>query len=357
MLGSIADALEWVDENDDARCVVLASEGKNFCAGADLNADEPRTTSEQAGGGARHIYDECFRMFSCAHPRRRRRSSGAAVGGGLGLACMADFRVGGPGTRMTANFARLGFHHGFGLSVTLPRHRRPARRRWTCCTPASGSGATRPSTIGLLDRFVDDDEEIRADRQRLGGRHRHLGPACRRVDPPDAPRPPGRRGPGRHRPREGRAGPAPPDRRLPRGRAGHGRAPQPELQPGAEGRASRAGAAMRSPLDQLGRGTGTTRPPIDRWVMATSCSSTGRASTGGDGAQAPMRTTLRPEPGQEPVVVAGAATEPVAGCGRRPGPAPARRRWPRRPPRGPSAQGLAVAVAMALGRPADGGAR
>ena len=29
-------------------------------------------------------------------------------------------RVVAPEARLSANFARLGFHHGFGLSVTLP---------------------------------------------------------------------------------------------------------------------------------------------------------------------------------------------------------------------------------------------
>ena len=46
---------------------------------------------------------------------------GAAIGGGLGLALSADFRIAAPEARFSANFARLGFHHGFGLSVTLPR--------------------------------------------------------------------------------------------------------------------------------------------------------------------------------------------------------------------------------------------
>ena len=45
---------------------------------------------------------------------------GAAIGGGLGLALSADFRVAAPEARFAANFARLGFHHGFGLTVTLP---------------------------------------------------------------------------------------------------------------------------------------------------------------------------------------------------------------------------------------------
>jgi enoyl-CoA hydratase/carnithine racemase len=45
---------------------------------------------------------------------------GAAVGGGLGLAMVADFRVTCPEARFCANFTRLGFHPGFGLTVTLP---------------------------------------------------------------------------------------------------------------------------------------------------------------------------------------------------------------------------------------------
>src|SRR3974377_1745396 len=45
---------------------------------------------------------------------------GAAVGGGVGLAMVADFRVACPEARFCANFTRLGFHPGFGLTVTLP---------------------------------------------------------------------------------------------------------------------------------------------------------------------------------------------------------------------------------------------
>ena len=45
---------------------------------------------------------------------------GSAVGGGVGLACAADFRVASPSTRFHANFSALGFRQGFGLSVTLP---------------------------------------------------------------------------------------------------------------------------------------------------------------------------------------------------------------------------------------------
>ena len=162
MLGSIADALDWVDTEDDARCVLLGSEGKNFCAGAALDEKDPKTTSEQddpVAAPGRHIYDECFRMFSARTPVVA-AVQGASVGGGLGLACMADFRVGGPGTRMTANFARLGFHHGFGLSVTLPNivgHQRAIELLYTG-KRIKGDEAHRNA---LLDQYVDGDDQIR----------------------------------------------------------------------------------------------------------------------------------------------------------------------------------------------------
>jgi len=43
------------------------------------------------------------------------------VGGGFGLAVMPDFRVVCPQARFTANFVKLGFHPGFGLTHTLPK--------------------------------------------------------------------------------------------------------------------------------------------------------------------------------------------------------------------------------------------
>jgi len=66
-----------------------------------------------------HLYLEGNRLFRTKKPIVA-AVHGAAVGGGLGLAMVADFRVACPETRVSANFTRLGFHPGFGLTVTLP---------------------------------------------------------------------------------------------------------------------------------------------------------------------------------------------------------------------------------------------
>ena len=62
------------------------------------------------------------RRSGCSHQKAGcRRGQGAAIGGGLGLALVADFRVTCQEARFSANFNRLGFHPGFGLTATLPR--------------------------------------------------------------------------------------------------------------------------------------------------------------------------------------------------------------------------------------------
>ena len=153
MLYDLATAFEAVDADDDARAIVLAAEGKNFCGGADFAGSGSDIVSAKLKG--RHIYDEAVRLFSCRKPVVA-AVQGAAIGGGLGLAAMADFRVGGPSTRMATNFARLGFHQGFGLSITLPAivGQQHALRMLYTGVRLNGEEA---KSMGLLDCFVDDD--------------------------------------------------------------------------------------------------------------------------------------------------------------------------------------------------------
>ena len=119
MIGGLADAFEALQEERGVRAIVLCTEGKNFCAGAALGSDsqDNSPTSGPSGGG--HLYVEAVRLFRTQNPIVA-AVQGSAIGGGFGLAMMADFRVASPESRFSANFARLGFHQGFGLSVTLP---------------------------------------------------------------------------------------------------------------------------------------------------------------------------------------------------------------------------------------------
>jgi 2-(1,2-epoxy-1,2-dihydrophenyl)acetyl-CoA isomerase len=88
---------------------------------------------------------------------------GAAIGGGLGLACSADFRVGCSETRMASNFAQLGFHHGFGLTITLPPIVGQQKALEMLYTGKRLDGE-EALAIGLLDRFVEPSEVRNAAR-------------------------------------------------------------------------------------------------------------------------------------------------------------------------------------------------
>ena len=148
LIGELATAIGELDERDDCRAAVLCSEGKHFCAGANLNARRDAT----GDGGERHLYDEAVRLFDTKTPIVA-AVQGAAVGGGLGLALMPDFRVACPEARFSANFARLGFVQGFGLTVTLPRlvGRQRAREMFYTGRRVKGEEALQ---IGLCDDLV-----------------------------------------------------------------------------------------------------------------------------------------------------------------------------------------------------------
>ncbi len=119
LIGKIADALDLVDADPEIRCSVLVSDGKSFCAGADL-AGDAEMTGNAGMDSIGQLYVQAERIF-----RRKKPMvvavQGAAIGAGLGLALTGDFRVAGPGARFSANFVRLGFHPGFGITFTLPR--------------------------------------------------------------------------------------------------------------------------------------------------------------------------------------------------------------------------------------------
>jgi 2-(1,2-epoxy-1,2-dihydrophenyl)acetyl-CoA isomerase len=158
LVESLADAFDALDDDPACRAIVLCSEGKHFCAGADF-----ANRSGGVAGAGRHLYDEAVRLFAARTPVVA-AVQGAAVGGGLGLAMAADFRVASPESRFSANFARLGFHHGFALTVTLPAAVGQQRALELLYT-----GRRVPSEealrIGLCDRLVPADrlrEEARA---------------------------------------------------------------------------------------------------------------------------------------------------------------------------------------------------
>lgn len=116
LLRHLADAFETLDRDTACRAIVLAAEGKAFCAGADLVSSDDGVDAD----GTKLLYEQAARLFAAETPIVA-AVQGAAVGAGLGLALVADLRVAAPEARFSANFVKIGFHPGFGISHTLPR--------------------------------------------------------------------------------------------------------------------------------------------------------------------------------------------------------------------------------------------
>ncbi|HEX3563828.1 MAG TPA: enoyl-CoA hydratase/isomerase family protein [Acidimicrobiales bacterium] len=160
LIADLADVFARLDEDEACRAIVLCSEGRHFCAGANLGGAGDAQQLEAGQGG--DLYREAVRIFNGALPVVA-AVQGAAIGGGLGLACAADFRVASPRSRFAANFSLLGFHHGFGLTVTLPRIIGNQHAQSMLYTGRRVSG-DEALAIGLCDRLVEP-ELIRAEAQ------------------------------------------------------------------------------------------------------------------------------------------------------------------------------------------------
>jgi enoyl-CoA hydratase/carnithine racemase len=170
LINQIADALEEFDKDVEIRASVLAAQGKAFCAGADFSDPDRQKQEEQSKSDPasnlpiNHLYVQAVRIFRAKKPFVA-AVHGAAIGGGFGLAVAADFRVTCPEARFAANFTKLGFHPGFGLTATLPElvGRNNAELIFYTSRRINGEDATK---MGLANVCVPQDQ-VRAEAMKL----------------------------------------------------------------------------------------------------------------------------------------------------------------------------------------------
>ena len=167
LIEQIADVYARLDEMPECRAIVLCAQGKNFCAGANFGASDAGNAKDSSQGQlSNSLYRQAVRIFRC-HTPVIAAVQGAAIGGGLGLAVSADFRVTCPEGRFSANFTKLGFHPGFGLTVTLPELLGRQRASLLCLTSRRLTGE-EACAWGLADVCVPA-AELRATAHALAG--------------------------------------------------------------------------------------------------------------------------------------------------------------------------------------------
>lgn len=144
MLEELVAALDALAGDSEVHCVVLAGDGRVFCAGADQAEMRPRSAFEWERIVERYL-DPIRRISSLDQPVVC-RLHGDAVGGGLGLALASDLRIAARGIRLAAPFVRIGLAGcDMAAGYFLPRL----------------VGLGRATELMLTGRFVDADEAER----------------------------------------------------------------------------------------------------------------------------------------------------------------------------------------------------
>ncbi len=125
MGSAIADALDDLEGNEEARCLVVTGSGGSFCAGGDINA-----MMERMGGdvplheAVRGIQYETSKTLERVHEfylPTVAKVDGVAFGAGANLAMACDLQVMSEEARISFGFRQVGLAVDTGTSYFLPR--------------------------------------------------------------------------------------------------------------------------------------------------------------------------------------------------------------------------------------------
>lgn len=190
MIRELTEAFEQVPAG--TRVVILAAEGKSFCAGADLNwmRSMVEYSFEENVADALALGKMLRTIYECPLPVIG-RVQGAAYGGGVGLAAVCDVVVAVESARFCFSEARLGLVPAV-ISPFVLRKLPPglARRYFVTAEPLTAAEARQ---AGLVSEVVPSIEALDEAVARWVERLKENGPeamaACKRlVDEVDPPR-------------------------------------------------------------------------------------------------------------------------------------------------------------------------
>ena len=157
MIGELDQAFEELSKDNSVRVIVLAGKGKHFSAGADLKWMQRASQESQEWNlaDARRFAQMLAKIDQCPKPTVA-RIQGAALGGGVGLACCCDIAIAGD----NASFAVSEAKFGIIPSVISPYlinavGKRQARQ---LALTMERIRADRAQSIGLVHSVVNLDE-------------------------------------------------------------------------------------------------------------------------------------------------------------------------------------------------------
>jgi 2-(1,2-epoxy-1,2-dihydrophenyl)acetyl-CoA isomerase len=126
MLDALREALRLANENPDVGCFVITGTGDSFCSGGDLgrrakeSADRDPTPLERRTRLQKVTHKVALAIEEFEKPLIA-AVNGAAVGAGMDLALMCDFRVASSSARFSEGYIRVGLLPGNGGCYFMPR--------------------------------------------------------------------------------------------------------------------------------------------------------------------------------------------------------------------------------------------
>ena len=161
LVEALASAAASLREDKDARCLIVRSAGKHFCAGADLKERRGMSVDEVRAFVPR-LAAACQAIAAIPYPTIA-AVRGTAAGGGCELALACDLRVLASDAQIGLRETALAILPGAGGTQRLPRIAGPAvAKRWIfTATMYSAAEALRD---GVADEVAPPDElDLRAD--------------------------------------------------------------------------------------------------------------------------------------------------------------------------------------------------
>lgn len=159
LLKALYDAVMTCHGLPSIRVVLLTGEGKNFCAGGDVQAFAARGKAlpDYIRPATAYLQDSVLSLARLQAPIIVAVQGYAAGGGGFGLVCAADFVVAAESAKFLAGATRVAMAPDAGVSVTLPRLV-GLRKATEILMTNPTIGAAEALRIGLVTKVVPDAE-------------------------------------------------------------------------------------------------------------------------------------------------------------------------------------------------------
>jgi len=157
MIGELDAAFAQLEADVSVRVIVLAGDGKHFSAGADLQWMQRASTASLDWNleDARRFANMLARIERCAKPVVG-RVQGAALGGGVGLACACDVLIASEDATFAVSEAKFGILPAvIGPYVINALGKRQARR---LALTTQRIRAAQALTMGLVSQVVRPEQ-------------------------------------------------------------------------------------------------------------------------------------------------------------------------------------------------------